>query len=266
MISGSSDRETQPVIRVRDLVNRFGSQIIHEGLSLDVMPSEILGIVGGSGSGKSVLLRTIIGLNKPASGSVEVFGQDVWHLSSEELQALEKRWGVLFQDGALFSSLTVVENLQLALRESLGMPDELSREIAISKIGLVGLPFDAADKYPAELSGGMRKRAALARAIVLDPELLFLDEPTSGLDPQAADAFDRLIKNLWAALGLTVFMVTHDLDTAFTICDRVAVLVGKKVRIGSMEELMQDDNPWVHDFLRSPRVRAAQNLGREQAN
>jgi len=182
----------------------------------------------------------------------------------DALRALEQRWGVLFQDGALFSSLTVVENLQLPLRESLGMPDELSREIAVSKIGLVGLPTDAAEKYPAQLSGGMRKRAALARALVLDPELLFLDEPTSGLDPQAADAFDRLIKDLRSALDLTVFLVTHDLDTVFTICDRVAVLVDKKVRVGTMDELLRDDHPWVREYLQSRRVRAAQNLGREQ--
>jgi phospholipid/cholesterol/gamma-HCH transport system ATP-binding protein len=264
MTLSPSNERLQPIIRIRSLVNRFGNQTIHDGIDLDIMHGEVLGVVGGSGSGKSVLLRTIIGLNKPAAGKIEVFGQDVWHLPSEELQALERRWGVLFQDGALFSSLTVAENLQLALRESLGMPEELSREIAISKIGLVGLPADAAEKYPAQLSGGMRKRVALARALVLDPELLLLDEPTSGLDPQAADAFDRLIKDLQTGLGLTVFLVTHDLDTVFTICDRVAVLVDKKVRVGSMEELLRDDHPWVRDYLRSPRVRAAQNLGREQ--
>lgn len=264
MASGSSNAPAQPIIRIRGLVNRFGAQTVHDGIDLDVIRGEVLGVVGGSGSGKSVLLRTIIGLNKPAAGRVEVFGLDVWHLSGEGLRELETRWGVLFQDGALFSSLTVAENLQLALRESLGMPEALSFEIATSKIGLVGLPADAAEKYPAQLSGGMRKRAALARALVLDPELLLLDEPTSGLDPQAADAFDRLIKDLQTALGLTVFLVTHDLDTVFTICDRVAVLIDKKARVGSLEELLRDDHPGVRDYLRSPRVRAAQNLGREQ--
>jgi phospholipid/cholesterol/gamma-HCH transport system ATP-binding protein len=264
MTPASSNDPEQPVIRIRGLVNRFGSQTVHDGIDLDVIRGEVLGVVGGSGSGKSVLLRTIIALNKPSAGQVEVFGQDIWSLPDDALRALEKRWGVLFQDGALFSSLTVAENLELALRESLSMPEELSREIAGSKIGLVGLPADAAEKYPAQLSGGMRKRAALARALVLDPELLLLDEPTSGLDPQAADEFDRLIKDLQTGLGLTVFLVTHDLDTVFTICDRVAVLVDKTVRVGSLEELLRDDHPWVRDYLRSPRVRAAQNLGREQ--
>jgi phospholipid/cholesterol/gamma-HCH transport system ATP-binding protein len=261
---GASTEPTQPVIRVRDLVNRFGSQVVHDGLSLDVMPGEILGVVGGSGSGKSVLLRTIIGLNKPASGSVEVFGRDVLQMSEEERRELEKRWGVLFQDGALFSSLTVAENIEFAMRETLEMPPDLIDGIAASKIALVGLPADAAEKYPAQLSGGMRKRAALARALALDPEVLFLDEPTSGLDPQSADEFDRLIKDLRTGLNLTVFLVTHDLDTLFTICDRVAILVDKKVRIGTLDELLRDEHPGIREYLHSPRVRAAQELGREQ--
>jgi phospholipid/cholesterol/gamma-HCH transport system ATP-binding protein len=260
----ASDKPDAPVIRVRGLVNRFGSQVVHDGIDLDVRPGEVLGVVGGSGSGKSVLLRTIIGLNKPAAGTVEIFGQDVLRMTEEERLELEKRWGVLFQDGALFSSITVAENIQIALRENLSVPEKLSYEIALSKIGLVGLPPDAAGKYPAQLSGGMRKRAALARALALDPELLFLDEPTSGLDPIAADEFDRLIKDLQTALRLTVFLVTHDLDTVFTICDRVAVLVNKKARIGTTGELLSDPDPWVREYLSSPRVRAAQDVARQQ--
>jgi phospholipid/cholesterol/gamma-HCH transport system ATP-binding protein len=254
----------QAIIRVRGLVNRFGSQTVHDGIDLDVMPGEVMGVVGGSGSGKSVLLRTIIGLNKPASGEVEVFGRNVFDLDEDARIALERRWGVLFQDGALFSSLTVAENLEAPLRESLGMVPELMGGIIASKLGLVGLPADAAPKHPAQLSGGMRKRAALARALILDPELLFLDEPTSGLDPLAADAFDRLIKDLQSALGLTVFLVTHDLETVFAICDRVAVIVDKKLRVGTPRELMSDSDPWVRDYLASPRVRAARDAARQQ--
>jgi len=254
----------QPVIRVRGLVNRFGAQVVHDGIELDVMRGEVMGVVGGSGSGKSVLLRTIIGLNKPAAGSVEVFGRDVFSLSEDEMQALERRWGVLFQDGALFSSITVAENIELALRETLGMPQELMDGVAASKLGLVGLAAEAGAKYPAQLSGGMRKRAALARALVLDPELLFLDEPTSGLDPLAADDFDRLIKDLQTSLGLTVFLVTHDLETVFTVCDRVALIVDKKLRVGTPGELLNEEDPWVRDYLRSPRVRAARDVARRE--
>ena len=261
--TGASMSE-QAIIQVRGLVNRFGSQTVHDGVDLDVMRGEVLGVVGGSGSGKSVLLRTIIGLNKPASGSVEVFGRNVYALDEDARIALERRWGVLFQDGALFSSLTVAENLEVPLRESLGMAPELMGGIIASKLSLVGLPADAAPKYPAQLSGGMRKRAALARALILDPELLFLDEPTSGLDPLAADAFDRLIKDLQSALGLTVFLVTHDLETVFAICDRVAVIIDRKLRIGTPRELMDDGDPWVRDYLASPRVRAARDAARQQ--
>jgi len=254
-----------PIIRIQGLVNRFGNQVIHDGLDLEVRQGEVFGVVGGSGSGKSVLLRTIIGLNKPAAGTVEVFGQNVVGLPEEQMQKLEKRWGVLFQDGALFSSLTVAENIEIALRERFDdITPELMEGIAALKIGLVGLPSDSAQKYPAQLSGGMRKRAALARALALDPELLFLDEPTSGLDPLAADAFDRLIQDLRTSCRLTVFLVTHDLDTVFTICDRVGVIADKKVRVGTPAELMQDSNPWVRDYLRSPRVRAARDAARQQ--
>jgi phospholipid/cholesterol/gamma-HCH transport system ATP-binding protein len=195
--SGQGD----PIIRVWGLVNRFGSEMVHDHLDLDVMRGEVLGVVGGSGSGKSVLLRTIIGLNKPAAGSIEVFGRNILDVPDTELRELEKRWGVLFQDGALFSSLTVTENIEVALRENLDMPQALMDEIAAYKIALVGLLEDAGEKYPAQLSGGMRKRAALARALALDPEILFLDEPTSGLDPIAADAFDKLIGDLQGPRG-----------------------------------------------------------------
>jgi phospholipid/cholesterol/gamma-HCH transport system ATP-binding protein len=256
-----------PIIRIRGLVNRFGSQVIHDGLDLEVRQGEVFGVVGGSGSGKSVLLRTIIGLNKPAAGTVEVCGQNVFGLSKEGMQQLERRWGVLFQDGALFSSLTVAENIKVALREQFeDTSPELMDGIAALKIGLVGLPTDSAQKYPAQLSGGMRKRAALARALALDPELLFLDEPTSGLDPLAADAFDQLIQDLRTSSRLTVFLVTHDLDTVFTICDRVGVIADKKLRVGTPAELMQDTNPWVRDYLRSPRVRAARDAAQQQRN
>jgi phospholipid/cholesterol/gamma-HCH transport system ATP-binding protein len=246
------------------LVNRFGSEMVHVRLDLDVMRGEVLGVVGGSGSGKSVLLRTIIGLNKPTAGSIEVFRRDVLQMPDTELRELEKRWGVLFQDGALFSSLTVTENIEVALRENLDMPQALMDEIAAYKIALVGLLEDAGEKYPAQLSGGMRKRAALARALALDPEILFLDEPTSGLDPIAADAFDKLIGDLQSSLGLIVFLVTHDLDTLFTICDRVAVLVDKKIQVGTVVQLLRDDHPWIREYLQGPRGRAAQDVGRQQ--
>jgi phospholipid/cholesterol/gamma-HCH transport system ATP-binding protein len=264
MSDPSNTRRDNSVIKVVGLINRFGAQTVHDGLALEVYRGEVFGVVGGSGSGKSVLLRTIIGLNRPAAGTVEVLGRDVVRMSDEDRLELETHWGVLFQDGALFSSLTVAENIQLALRENLEMPQTLMDEIARSKIGLVGLPPEAGEKHPAQLSGGMRKRAALARALALDPEILFLDEPTSGLDPIAADGFDKLIKDLQTSLGLTVFLVTHDLETVFTICDRVAVLVDGKARVGAPEDLLRDEHPWVRAYLSSPRVRAAQEAGREQ--
>src|SRR5579864_7553467 len=245
------------VIRVRGLVTRFGTQTIHDGLDLDVRRGEVLGVVGGSGSGKSVLLRTVIGLKRPDAGSIDVLGYDVPNLGEAEAQALEQRWGVLFQDGALFSSLTVAQNIEVPLREHLRMPEPLMDEIAACKIGIVGLPEATADKFPSQLSGGMRKRAGLARALSLDPEILFLDEPTAGLDPIAAADFDQLIRDLKASLGLTVFLVTHDLDTLFAICDRVAVLVDKQIRVGTLEEHLRDDHPWIHAYFHGPRGRAA---------
>jgi phospholipid/cholesterol/gamma-HCH transport system ATP-binding protein len=245
------------VIRVRGLVNRFGTQTIHDGLDLDVRRGEILGVVGGSGTGKSVLLRTIVGLNRPAAGSIEVLGRNPARMSGREVMALQQRWGVLFQNGALFSGLTVAENVAVPLKEHRQLVPELVCEIAALKIALVGLPADAGPKYPAQLSGGMRKRAALARALALDPEILFLDEPTAGLDPIAAAGFDTLISSLRASLGLTVFMVTHDLDSLEAICDRVAVLVDGRVSVGTIAEHMSNPHPWIQDYFTGPRARAA---------
>ena len=246
------------VIRVRGLVTSFGGQTVHDGLDLDVRRGEVLGVVGGSGTGKSVLLRAVIGLKRPDAGSIDVLGYDVPHLGEAEAQALEQRWGVLFQDGALFSSLTVAQNIEVPLREHLRMPEPLMDEIAACKIAIVGLPEATADKFPSQLSGGMRKRAGLARSLALDPEILFLDEPTAGLDPIAAADFDQLIRDLKASLNLTVFLVTHDLDTLFAICDRVAVLVDKTIRIGTLAQHLQDDHPWIHAYFHGPRGRAAQ--------
>ena len=245
------------MIRVRGLRTRLGGQVLHEGLDLDVRRGEVLGVVGGSGAGKSVLLRTIIGLVRPEGGEIDVFGENLRALDDLRRRQMEARWGVLFQDGALFSSLTVAQNIEVPLREQLDLPPPLMAEIAALKVGLVGLSAEAATQYPAELSGGMRKRAGLARALALDPQLLFLDEPTAGLDPIAAGAFDVLIRDLRASLGLTVFMVTHDLDSLLAICDRIAVLVDKRLRIGTMAELLRDPHPWIQAYFRGPRGRAA---------
>ena len=246
-----------PVIRVRGLVTRLAGQALHENLDVDVRRGEVLGVVGGSGSGKSVLLRTIIGLMRPAAGAIEVLGEDVLATDEAGMHAIERRWGVLFQDGALFSSLTVAQNIAVPLREQLALEPPLLDEIIALKLSLVGLAADTGGKHPAELSGGMRKRAALARALALDPQLLFLDEPTAGLDPIAAGAFDALIRDLRGSLGLTVFMVTHDLDTLGAICDRIAVLVDKRLIIGTMAELLRNPHPWIQAYFRGPRGRAA---------
>jgi phospholipid/cholesterol/gamma-HCH transport system ATP-binding protein len=253
-VAGQGD---EIIIRVRGLVTRFGTQTIHDGLDLDVRRGEVLGVVGGSGSGKSVLLRSLIGLKRPEAGRTEIFGHDIGRLGEDEKRSLDRRWGVLFQDGALFSSLTVAQNIEVPLREYFRMPEPLMDEIAGCKIAMVGLPETAADKYPAQLSGGMRKRAGLARALALDPEILFLDEPTAGLDPIAAAEFDQLIRDLKASLGLTVFLVTHDLDTLFAICDRVAVLVDNKIRVGTLEHHLADPHPWIQAYFHGPRGRAA---------
>jgi phospholipid/cholesterol/gamma-HCH transport system ATP-binding protein len=245
------------MIRVRGLTTRIGGKVLHDHIDLDVRSGEVMGVVGASGSGKSVLLRTIIGLFEPEAGTVEIFGREPRELDEAELRALEARWGVLFQDGALFSSLTVAQNIAVPLKEQLTLPDDLLDQVIALKLALVGLPADAAVKYPAELSGGMRKRAGLARALALDAPLLFLDEPTAGLDPIAAGAFDALIADLRASLGLTVLMVTHDLDSLIAICDRIAVLVDKRLRIGTMDELLRDPHPWIQAYFRGPRGRAA---------
>lgn len=246
-----------PIIRIRGLRTQFGQTVIHDGLDLEVQRGEIMGIVGGSGTGKSVLMRTIIGLNNAAAGEIELFGQNVTDCGDDERRAVQRRVGVLFQDGALFSSMTVAQNIMVPLSEHTDLSAELCREIAEVKINLVGLPPDAANKYPSELSGGMRKRAGLARALALDPEILFLDEPTAGLDPIGAARFDHLIGELRDALGLTVVMVTHDLDSLHAICDRIAVLLDKRIRVGTMQALMNDDHPWLRDYFHGPRARAA---------
>ena len=255
--NGGNGAESPPIIRIRGLKTRMGNRAIHRNLDLDVRRGEVLGVVGGSGTGKSVLLRAVVGLIPPHRGTIEVFGQDISKLDSEAMRRLEARWGVLFQDGALFSSLTVTQNIQVPLKEHLKLSQHLMDEIAAMKIALVGLPPDTGAKFPAELSGGMRKRAALARALALDPELLFLDEPTAGLDPIGAAAFDALIRDLQKSFGLTVFLVTHDLDTLMTICDRIAVLVDKRIKIGTMTELLHDAHPWIHAYFHGPRGRAA---------
>ena len=254
-MANGSDKDI--AIKVRGLVTAFGDKIIHDHLDLDVRRGEVLGVVGGSGTGKSVLMRTIVGLNAAKEGSIEVLGHNTAELDQKGWKALEMRWGVLFQDGALFSSQTVAENIQVPLREYTDMNQQFMNEIASMKLHMVGLPPDTARKKPSELSGGMKKRAGLARALALDPELLFLDEPTSGLDPISANKFDELIKGLQKSLNLTVFMVTHDLDSLRAVTDRVAVLVDKKIRIGTIEELRKDDHPWIKEYFSGARGRAA---------
>ena len=252
-------KENDDVIVVRDLVNGFGEQLVHDGVNLSVRRGEIIGVVGGSGTGKSVLMRSIIGLQAPKSGSIEVFGESTLNRETTELADLTKRWGVLFQGGALFSTLTVAENVQVPLREFYpGLDPVLLDEIAAYKVVMSGLPADAGPKYPSELSGGMRKRAGLSRALAMDPELLFLDEPTAGLDPIGAAAFDELTRSLQKTLGLTVFLITHDLDTLYAICDRIAVLADKKViAVGTIDELLALDHPWIQEYFKGPRGRAA---------
>ena len=253
-----------PVV-IEGLKNSFGEQVIHEGLDLKVRRGEVLGVVGGSGAGKSVLMRSIIGLQIPDEGSIEVFGRDIANDTAREDMAIRSRWGVLFQGGALFSTLTVGENVEVPLKQFYPELDpELMHEIARYKVVLSGLPADAASKYPAERSGGMKKRAGLARALALDPELLFLDEPTAGLDPIGAARFDELTRNLADTLGLTVFLITHDLDTLYAICDRVAVIADKKViAVGTIPELLKSDHPWIQEYFNGPRGRAVQNRPEE---
>ena len=251
-------REAGHVIEVEGLKTQFGDFVVHDNLDLNVRSGEILGVVGGSGTGKSVLMRAIIGLKRPSAGDVRIFGEDYYKASDKARDAIEQRWGVLFQGGALFSSLTVAQNVMAPIKEHLNLPEELAKDIAALKISMSGLPEEAGAKYPSELSGGMKKRAGLARALALDPEIVFLDEPTAGLDPIGAAKFDELIVNLKESLGLTVFMVTHDLDTLHATCDRVAVLAEKRVMAcGPLEEVRKTDHPWIQEYFSGPRGRAA---------
>ena len=251
-------KKNESVIRVRDVVVGFDGVTVLDRLSLDVFRGEILGFVGGSGAGKSVLMRTIIGLLPKRAGTIEVFGLNLSEAGEKDRRATERRWGILFQQGALFSSLTVRQNVQFPMREYLDLSDRLIDEIAMAKLEMVGLTPDVGAKFPSELSGGMTKRVALARALALDPEIVFLDEPTSGLDPIGAGAFDDLIRTLQDTLGLTVFMVTHDLDSLHTVCDRIAVLAeGRVVVDGPIATMLASDHPWVSEYFRGKRARAA---------
>ncbi len=238
------------IITIRGLVNRFGSQVVHDGLDLDVRRDEILGIVGGSGTGKSVLLQSILGLHGPNEGKIEVLGQEIKHHEPGP----HKQWGVLFQGGALLSGLTVQENVELPIALHSNVPMDTRRELAVLKIFMVGLDLTAASKYPNELSGGMRKRASLARALALEPKVLFLDEPTSGLDPISATEFDQLISYLHANLDLTIVMITHDVDSLFGVCDRVAVLVNKVIIVDTLEEIVKNPDPWIQEYFGDPRA------------
>lgn len=250
----------EPVIRVRGVVNRFGRHVVHDGLDLEVFPGEVFGIVGGSGSGKSVLLRTMLGLQRPAAGSVLIEGQEVTGRPARELLAVKRRYGVTFQHGALFTALTVAQNVQLPIAEYYPVSEAMLRGLAEMRVRMVGLPAAAADQYPSQLSGGMIKRAALARALALDPPLLFLDEPTSGLDPISAAAFDRLVLYLQRSLRLTIVMITHDLDTIFRICNRIGVIVDRRMISGTLDEIVRHEHPWIRDYFHGERSRSARGL------
>jgi phospholipid/cholesterol/gamma-HCH transport system ATP-binding protein len=248
---------SQPVIEVRGIVNRFGAQVVHDRLDMQVMDGEVFGIVGGSGAGKSVLLRTILGLQRPRAGQVILYGRDVNSLSERELREVKRHYGVTFQQGALFSSLNVTQNVQMPMTEFFDLDEEALDALARLKLNMVGLPVEAGAKYPAQLSGGMIKRAALARALALDPQLLFLDEPTSGLDPIGAAAFDKLVASLKRNLGLTVVMITHDLDTIFSTCDRVGVIVDRRMIVDTVTGIVNNTHPWIREYFHGPRARSA---------
>jgi phospholipid/cholesterol/gamma-HCH transport system ATP-binding protein len=247
---------SEPVLQVQGLVNRFGRQLVHDGLDMEVGRDEVFGIVGGSGAGKSVLLRTILGLQRPQAGVVRINGQDITRLSEAQLRPIKARYGVAFQQGALYSGLTVLQNVQLPMIEHLDLPAAARDELALLKIRLVGLPADAAFKYPAQLSGGMIKRAAIARALSLDPGLLFLDEPTSGLDPVSAAAFDDLVLYLQKQLQLTIVMITHDLDSIFRTCNRVGVIVNRRMESDTLERIVDHPDPWIQAYFHGERARA----------
>jgi phospholipid/cholesterol/gamma-HCH transport system ATP-binding protein len=245
-----------PVLEVIGLVNRFGQQVVHDGLNMEVREDEVFGIVGGSGTGKSVLLRSILGLQRPLAGIIRIEGRDITRMSTGQLYEVKARYGVTFQQGALYSALTVRQNVQLPMIEHVRMQPSARDELAMLKIQLAGLPADAADKYPAQLSGGMVKRAALARALALDPKLLFLDEPTSGLDPISASEFDELILYLQKQLRLTVIMITHDLDTIFRTCNRVGVIVNHRMEVDTLEGIVENPDPWIQAYFHGERARA----------
>ncbi len=249
---------TDAVIEVDNLVTKFGDQVVHDHLSLTLNRNEILGLVGGSGSGKSVLLRTILGLIHPYAGTVKVKGRGgMQSIDDDDQSAMHRNWGVLFQNGALFSGMSVLDNIALPFRENFHLPDREVEELARAKLQMVGLDPSVGDKKPSELSGGMVKRASLARALALDPEILFLDEPTAGLDPIAAASFDELILTLRDIFGLSVLIITHDLDTLTSICDRIAMLVDKKITAGTLDDMMKSDHPWIKEYFTGPRMRAA---------
>ncbi len=245
-----------PVLEVQGLVNRFGTQVVHDGLDMVVNRDEVFGIVGGSGTGKSVLLRTILGLQRPQAGTVRIDGHDITHMSFAQLREVKSHYGVSFQAGALYSGLTVKQNVQLPMVEYLNLKEQALDDLALLKIRLVGLPAEAGAKYPAELSGGMVKRVALARALALDPALLFLDEPTSGLDPVSAAAFDDLVLYLQKELKLTVVMITHDLDSIFRTCNRVGVIVDRRMISDTLEGIVNNPNPWIQEYFHGERARA----------
>jgi phospholipid/cholesterol/gamma-HCH transport system ATP-binding protein len=259
--------DRKPMVETIGIVNRFGAQVVHDHLDMTVVENEVFGIVGGSGTGKSVLLRTILGLQRPQEGTVKLEGRDITKLSERELRAVKARYGVTFQQGALFTALTVIQNVQLPMIEHVHLTPRMRDELAMLKIRLVGLPAESAQKYPSQLSGGMIKRAALARALALDPRLLFLDEPTSGLDPISAASFDDLMMELQSQLKLTVVMITHDLDSIFRTCNRVGVIVDKKMQIDTLERIVQNQHPWIQAYFHGERgeARSAAELSRSRS-